>query len=84
MPIPKKRHPDRRAPVTDRFFCPCPRGLEPALAAEFDEFGFRDIEETPGGGATFHVAFPLAAPRDAAEHLLIETQPLERLVLPAD
>ncbi|MFO1320653.1 MAG: THUMP domain-containing protein [Burkholderiales bacterium] len=49
MPIPKKRHPDRRAPVTDRFFCPCPRGLEPALAAEFDEFGFRDIEETPGG-----------------------------------
>ncbi len=37
------------------------------------------VEDTPGGGATFRVAFPLAAERDAAEHLLIETQPLPRL-----
>ena len=39
------------------------------------------VDETPGGGATFHVAFPLARQRDAAEHLLIETQPLDRLDL---
>jgi len=37
------------------------------------------VTETPGGGATFRVAFPLAQPRDAAEHLFIETQPLPRL-----
>lgn len=44
--------------------------------------GSIDVSETPGGGATFRVAFPLAQARDAAEHLLIETQPLRRL--PAD
>ena len=37
------------------------------------------VSETPGGGATFRVAFPLAQSRDAAEHLFIETQPLPRL-----
>lgn len=37
------------------------------------------VAETPGGGATFRVAFPLARARDAAEHLLIQTQPLTRL-----
>ncbi len=37
------------------------------------------VTETPGGGATFHVAFPLAHVRDAADHLLIETQPLQRI-----
>ncbi len=36
------------------------------------------VEETSGGGATFRVAFPLARARDAAEHLLIQTQPLTR------
>ncbi len=41
--------------------------------------GSIDVSETPGGGATFRVAFPLAQARDAAEHLLIETQPLQRL-----
>jgi len=43
--------------------------------------GSIDVTETPGGGATFRIAFPLAEPRDAAEHLLIETQPLQRLHL---
>ena len=33
------------------------------------------VDDTPGGGATFRVAFPLAEERDAAEHLHIETQP---------
>lgn len=37
------------------------------------------VSETPGGGATFRVAFPLAHVRDAADHLLIETQPLPRI-----
>lgn len=37
------------------------------------------VTETPGGGATFRVAFPLAHVRDAADHLLIETQPLPRI-----
>ncbi|WP_375386674.1 sensor histidine kinase [uncultured Microbacterium sp.] len=38
--------------------------------------GSVDVTETPGGGATFRVAFPLAPPADAAAHLWIETQPL--------
>ncbi|WP_246159953.1 sensor histidine kinase [Microbacterium rhizomatis] len=38
--------------------------------------GSVDVTETSGGGATFRVGFPLAPPADAAEHLLIETQPL--------
>ncbi len=37
------------------------------------------VFDTPRGGATFHVEFPLAEPRDAAEHLDIETQPLPKL-----
>jgi two-component system OmpR family sensor kinase len=37
------------------------------------------VSDTPGGGATFRVSFPLAQPRDAEEHLLVETQPLQRL-----
>ncbi|HET8926338.1 MAG TPA: HAMP domain-containing sensor histidine kinase [Microbacterium sp.] len=37
------------------------------------------VADTPGGGATFRAAFPLATARDASEHLLIETQPLRRL-----
>ena len=41
--------------------------------------GSIDVSETAGGGATFRVSFPLAKQRDAAEHLLIETQPLPRL-----
>lgn len=36
------------------------------------------VFDTPGGGATFRVGFPLAETRDAAEHLLLETQPLPR------
>jgi two-component system OmpR family sensor kinase len=40
------------------------------------------VSETPGGGATFRVAFPLAQRRDAAEHLFIETQPLPRTSTP--
>ena len=41
--------------------------------------GSVDVLDTPGGGATFRVAFPLAEERDAVEHLHLETQPLERL-----
>ncbi len=37
------------------------------------------VVDTPGGGATFRVSFPLAQQREREEHLLIETQPLPRL-----
>ncbi|GAA1994802.1 HAMP domain-containing sensor histidine kinase [Microbacterium pumilum] len=39
------------------------------------------VLDTPGGGATFRVGFPLVDERDAAEHLHLETQPIERLTL---
>ncbi|MBT2496585.1 MULTISPECIES: sensor histidine kinase [Microbacterium] len=41
-----------------------------------------DVSETPGGGATFTVTLPLAPARATPEHLLEDTQPLERLDLP--
>lgn len=61
-------------------------GLGLSIVASIVEalHGSVTVDETPGGGATFHVAFPLAQERDAAEHLLIETQPLERLPRPQD
>ncbi|MBB2975014.1 two-component system OmpR family sensor kinase [Microbacterium endophyticum] len=40
-----------------------------------------EVTDTAGGGATFRVAFPLALGKDAAAHLLIETQPLPRMKL---
>lgn len=39
------------------------------------------VSETPGGGATFTVTFPLAPSRATPEHLLEDTQPLDRLEL---
>lgn len=39
------------------------------------------VDETPGGGSTFTVTFPLAPPQATPEHLLEDTQPLERLDL---
>ncbi|MDQ0642354.1 sensor histidine kinase [Microbacterium murale] len=39
------------------------------------------VDETPGGGATFTVTFPLAPAHATPEHLLEDTQPLERLDL---
>ena len=41
--------------------------------------GAVSVGDTPGGGATFRVAFPLVQERDAAEQLLTETQPLSRI-----
>jgi two-component system, OmpR family, sensor kinase len=40
--------------------------------------GTVDVTDTPGGGATFRVSFPLARQRSADEHALVETQPLAR------
>lgn len=37
------------------------------------------VDETPGGGATFTVTLPLAPAQATPEHLLEDTQPLERL-----
>ncbi len=61
-------------------------GLGLSIVASIVEalHGSVTVEETPGGGATFRVALPLAQERDASEHLLIETQPLPRLELPPD
>jgi len=39
------------------------------------------VDETRGGGATFTVTFPLAPAHATPEHLLEDTQPLERLDL---
>jgi two-component system OmpR family sensor kinase len=39
------------------------------------------VTETPGGGATFTVTFPLAPSRATPEHLLEDTQPLDPLEL---
>ncbi|MFT4051231.1 MAG: HAMP domain-containing sensor histidine kinase [Microbacterium sp.] len=56
-------------------------GLGLSIVASIVEalHGSIDVTDTPGGGTTFRVAFPLARARDAAEHLFIETQPLHRI-----
>ena len=56
-------------------------GLGLSIVASIVEalHGSVGVTDTPGGGATFRVSFPLAEARDAAEHLQIETQPIERL-----
>ncbi len=58
-------------------------GLGLSIVASIVEalHGNVSVDETPGGGATFRVALPLATARDATEHLYIETQPLTRLNL---
>ncbi|MBN9195177.1 MAG: extracellular solute-binding protein, partial [Microbacterium sp.] len=54
---------------------------DPSIVAAIVEtlHGTVTVGDTPGGGATFRVSFPLSQSRDAADHLLIETQPLQRL-----
>lgn len=56
-------------------------GLGLSIVASIVEalHGSVDVVDTPGGGATFRVAFPLADARAAAEHLDILTQPMPRL-----
>ena len=56
-------------------------GLGLSIVASIVEalHGAIDVSETPGGGATFKVSFPLADGTDAEEHLYLETQPLPRL-----
>lgn len=55
-------------------------GLGLSIVASIVEalHGSVGVVDTPGGGATFHVGFPLAEVRDAAEHADIPTQPLTR------
>ena len=61
-------------------------GLGLSIVASIVEalHGSVDVTDTPGGGATFRVGFPLSQVRDATEHLHLETQPLERLQLRDD
>ncbi|WP_336646500.1 sensor histidine kinase [Microbacterium sp. USHLN186] len=56
-------------------------GLGLAIVASLVEslHGSVAVHETPGGGATFVVALPLAPPQATPAHLLEETQPIERL-----
>ncbi|WP_439592302.1 sensor histidine kinase [Microbacterium sp.] len=56
-------------------------GLGLSIVASIVEalHGTVSVADTPGGGATFRVSLPLAEPRDASEHLHLETQPLRRL-----
>jgi two-component system OmpR family sensor kinase len=56
-------------------------GLGLSIVASIVEalHGGIEVTETPGGGATFRVSFPLAQSRDVEDHLLIATQPLPRL-----
>jgi two-component system OmpR family sensor kinase len=58
-------------------------GLGLSIVASIVEalHGTVGVTDTPGCGATFRVAFPLAEERDAAEHLHIQTQPIERFRL---
>ncbi|MGE0798158.1 MAG: class I SAM-dependent RNA methyltransferase [Lautropia sp.] len=38
-------------PILNSYYCPCPRGLEPALAAELAALGAVDVVATGGGAA---------------------------------
>ncbi|MGL4230725.1 MAG: THUMP domain-containing class I SAM-dependent RNA methyltransferase [Casimicrobium sp.] len=59
MPLPKQPNPPQRATISvkasapskaiERFFAPCPRGLEQALATELAALGGQHIEVTDGG-----------------------------------
>ncbi|WP_308291737.1 sensor histidine kinase [Microbacterium jejuense] len=55
-------------------------GLGLSIVASIVEalHGTVEVIDTPGGGATFRVSFPLADAREAAEHASIPTQPLKR------
>ncbi|WP_396652810.1 sensor histidine kinase [Microbacterium helvum] len=55
-------------------------GLGLSIVASIVEalHGTVEVIDTPGGGATFRVSFPLADARDAADHASIPTQPLQR------
>lgn len=46
--------------------------------------GTVEVGDTPGGGATFRVCLPLAVDLDPNAHLLIDTQPIERLPAPPE
>jgi len=56
-------------------------GLGLSIVASIVEalHGTVGVVDTPGGGATFRVSFPLADAREAAEHASIPTQPIQRL-----
>lgn len=56
-------------------------GLGLSIVASIVEalHGAVSVADSPGGGATFRVAFPLARARSGLDHLNIETQPIPRI-----
>ncbi len=59
--------------MTDRFFAPCPRGLETALAAELSTLGGQFVAPSEGG-----VAF--SGPRELAYHANLESRLASRVL----
>ncbi|MDL9981098.1 sensor histidine kinase [Microbacterium sp. ASV49] len=61
-------------------------GLGLSIVASIVEtlHGTVSVDDTPGGGATFRVALPLAEERNAADHVNLETQPLTRIAVDED
>ena len=56
-------------------------GLGLSIVASIVEahHGTVTVTDTPGGGATFRVAIPLAPARDTSEDVMLETKPLDRV-----
>jgi len=59
--------------VSERYFAPCPRGLEAALASEIGALGARSIAPTDGG-----VAF--SGPTELAYHANLESRLASRIL----
>jgi putative N6-adenine-specific DNA methylase len=60
--------------MTERFFAPCPRGLEPALAAELAQIGATDVSATDGGAG-------FTGPLELAYRANLESRIASRILL---
>ena len=59
--------------MDERFFAPCPRGLEPALTAELARIGASDIAATDGGAG-------FAGPLELAYRANLESRIASRIL----
>ena len=60
--------------MTERFFAPCPRGLEPALVAELAQIGATDVNATDGGAG-------FSGPLELAYRANLESRIASRILL---